>query len=117
MTGVVARRLRRSADGVAANTSRTVSLNWRRLPKPDAAATAGRAMSVVSSRVRAVWARWARAMASGPAPSSSVIDAVEVALAVAEAAGEARHALAVDDAIGDEAHGAGDDVTADVPVR
>ena len=71
--GVVARRLRRSADGVAANTSRTVSLNCRRLPNPDAAATAGSAMSVVSSSVRAVWARWARAMASGPAPSSSVI--------------------------------------------
>ncbi len=71
--GVVARRLRRSADGVAANTSRTVSLNWRRLPKPEAAATAGSAMSVVSSNVRAVWARWARAMARGPAPSSSVI--------------------------------------------
>ncbi len=62
----------RSADGVAPNTWRTVSLNWRTLPNPAAKATDVKSMSVVSMRMRAVWARWARAMASGPAPSSSV---------------------------------------------
>ena len=53
----------------------------------------------------------------GERPGAELVghDAVEVALAVAEAAGEARHALAVDDAVGHEAHGAGHDVTADVP--
>ena len=63
---------RASADGVAANTTRTVSLNWRTLPNPAAKAMDVKSMSVVSMRMRAVWARWARAMASGPAPSSSV---------------------------------------------
>ena len=41
---------------------------------------------------------------------------VEVALAVVEVAGEAGDAVAVDDAVGDEAHRPGDDVTAAVPV-
>ena len=62
-------------------------------------------------------ARWARAIASGPAPSSSTHQAVEVALAVVQVAGEAGDALAVDDAVGDEAHRPGDDVAAAVPLR
>ena len=53
----------------------------------------------------------------GEGPGAELVGhhAVEVALAVAEAAGETGHALAVDDAVADEAHGAGHDVTADVP--
>ena len=64
-------RWRRSL-GAAAYTSRTVSLNWRTLPKPAAKAMSVMPRSVVSISVRAVCARWARASASGPAPSSSV---------------------------------------------
>ena len=41
---------------------------------------------------------------------------VEVALAVVEVPGEAGDAVAVDDAVGDEAHRPGDDVTTAVPV-
>ena len=107
----------RRADGVAPNTRRTVSLNWRTLPNPAAKAMDVKSMSVVSMRMRAVWARWALAMASGPAPSSSVRSRVEVALAVGEPAGQAADALAVDDAVDDEAHRPGDDVAADVPLR
>ena len=102
--GVVARRLRRSADGVAANTSRTVSLNWRRLPKPDAAATAGeRHVRRLEQRAGGVGALGA---GDRERPGAELVGhhAVEVALAVAEAAGEARHALAIDDTVGDEAH-------------
>ena len=62
----------RRADGVAPNTRRIVSLNWRTLRNPAAKAMDVKSMPVVSMRMRAVWARWARAMASGPAPSSSV---------------------------------------------
>ena len=58
---------------MAANTSRIVSLNWRTLPNPAAKAMAVNDIAVVSIRMRAVLARWARAMASGPAPSSSSI--------------------------------------------
>ena len=61
----------RSSRGVSANTSRTVSLNWRTLAKPAANATSAKPSSVVSISVRAVWARCARASASGPAPSSA----------------------------------------------
>ena len=63
----------RSSDGDAANTARTVSLNWRMLRNPAAKAIAVNGRSDVSMSTRAVVARCARAMASGPAPSSSVI--------------------------------------------
>ena len=98
------------ADGVTPNASRTVSLNWRTLPNPAAKAISVKSRWVVSMSTRAVWARCARAMASGPAPSSSVISRVDVALAVSEALGEAAHAFAVDDAVGDEPHRPGDGV-------
>jgi hypothetical protein len=49
-----------------------VSLNCRTLANPDANATSAIAIGVVSTRSRAVWARWARARASGPAPSSAL---------------------------------------------
>jgi hypothetical protein len=55
-----------------AYTSRTVSLNWRTLAKPDANAISVTGSVVVWSRTRAVWARCARASATGPAPSSAV---------------------------------------------
>ena len=62
----------RSCVGVAAYTSRTVSLNCRTLAKPAANATSAKVRSVVSISTRAVCARRARASASGPAPSSAV---------------------------------------------
>ena len=65
--------LRAQSVGDVANTSRTVSLNWRTLAKPAANATSVIGIVVVSISSRAVCARCARAMASGPAPSSSVI--------------------------------------------
>ena len=86
-------RRARSSDGEVANTSRTVSLNWRTLPNPAANATSVNGSVVVSISTRAVWARWARAMASGPAPSSSVSEPVDVALAVVESSGERRRRL------------------------
>ncbi len=55
-----------------ANTSPTVPLNWRTLLKPAAKAMSAIGISVDTSRVRAVWARLARARESGPAPSSWV---------------------------------------------
>jgi len=48
-----------------------VSLNWRTLWKPLANATSVIGSVVVSMRMRAVWARWARARASGPDPTSA----------------------------------------------
>ena len=70
--GAVWRRARvRSSVGVVAKTSRTVSLNCRTLAKPLANATSVNGSAVVSISVRAVWARWARASAIGPAPTSA----------------------------------------------
>ena len=62
----------RSSVGVTANTSRMVELNCLMLAKPAANAISDSGSVVVSVRTRAVWARCARAMASGPAPSSAV---------------------------------------------
>ena len=62
---------RRSPLGVVAKTVRTVSLNWRTLAKPAAKATWASDSSVVSMSSRAVWARWARARARAPAPTSA----------------------------------------------
>ena len=64
------RAVARSAEGVMAKTSPMVSLNWRTLLKPAAKAMSATFMVVETSRVRAVWARLARASDSGPAPSS-----------------------------------------------
>ena len=58
----------RRSVGLAAYTSRIVSLNWRTLRKPAAKATSAKVRSVVSISTRAVWARRDRARASGPAP-------------------------------------------------
>ena len=63
-------RSRAKCVGDDAYTDGTVSLNWRTLEKPAAKATSVIARCVVSMRIRAVWARWARAMAIGPAPIS-----------------------------------------------
>jgi hypothetical protein len=49
----------------------TVSLNVRMLANPAANAMSLIGSVLVSIRSRAVWARWARASASGPAPSSA----------------------------------------------
>ncbi len=59
--------------GVSAKIWRTVSLHCRTLAKPAAKATWATGRSVVSSRMRAVWLRWARARASGPVPTSAVM--------------------------------------------
>jgi hypothetical protein len=61
----------RNSLGDSAKTSRTVSLKVRMLAKPAANATSPRGIVVVSTSRRAVCARWARARASGPAPSSA----------------------------------------------
>ncbi len=53
-------------------TAPIVSLNDLMLPKPAAHATSLAGSCVVSSRIRAVWARCVRAIARRPAPSSSV---------------------------------------------
>ena len=68
-------------------------------------------------RTRAFCARWARARASGPAPSSAVSSRVEVPGAVAEPCRQALDTLALDDAVGDEPHRAAGDVGRDVPAR
>ena len=60
----------RSSVGVLRYTSAIVSLNCRRLPNPAAKAMSLTGSSVAASRERAVCARFARARASGPAPSS-----------------------------------------------
>ncbi len=61
----------RSSLGERAKTSRTVSLKVRMEEKPAANATSAMGSAVVSTSSRAVWARWARASARGPAPSSA----------------------------------------------
>ena len=61
----------RSVVGGTPYTSRTVSLNCRTLANPDANAMSAIPIGVVSTSSRAVCARWARARASGPAPSSA----------------------------------------------
>jgi len=70
-TGPKVRRVARSPVGVVANTAWIVSLNCRTLANPAANATSAAGNDVVSSRTRAVCARWARARASGPAPTSA----------------------------------------------
>lgn len=64
-------RRARSSLGDRAKTSRTVSLKVRIEAKPAAKAISAIGRGVVSMRILAVWARWARARASGPAPSSA----------------------------------------------
>lgn len=68
---VVFGRLLRSSLGERAKTSRTVSLKARIEEKPAAKAISAIGRAVVSINSLAVWARWARANARGPAPSSA----------------------------------------------
>ena len=97
----------RSAVGVDAKTARTVSLNWRRLPNPAPKATSPNGRSVVSMQDPG----GLRPLGPGERERAGTElgdeQAVEVAGAVPEPAGEAGHALPVDDPVGDEAHGAG----------
>ena len=65
-------RVWRSWVGVTAKTSWMVALNCLMLAKPAAKAISDNGSAVDSMRMRAVCARCARAMASGPAPSSAV---------------------------------------------
>ena len=102
---------------MVANTARTVSLNCRTLAKPAAKATSASGRSVVSIRVRAVCARWARASAWAPAPDLGDEQPVQLALAVAEPGGEPADALAVDGAVADQPHRPAHGVGADVPLR
>ena len=66
--------------------------------------------SVVSTRMRAVCARWARASAWAPAPDLGDQQPVQLPLAVAEPGGEPGDALAVDRAVADQPHRPGDRV-------
>ena len=100
-----------------ANTACTVSLNCRTLAKPAANATSVTGRSVVSSSTRAVCARCARASASGPGADLGDQRAVHLALGVAEPARQAGHAVAVDDAVGDQPQRAAGEIAADVPLR
>lgn len=70
--GVIRGAVVRRALGVAAYTVRIVSLNWRTLANPEANAISVTGSPVVCNSTRAVCARWARARATGPAPSSAV---------------------------------------------
>ncbi len=111
-----ARAAMRSSSGLRSYTARIVSLNWRMLPNPDANATSAAGSEVEVSSARAVCARCARESASGPGAELGGEHAGEVARRVPESGGEARHALALDDAVGDEAHGACGEVVAQVPL-
>ncbi len=108
---------RRSSLGVRPKTARIVSLNWRTLAKPAAWATSIRRRRVVSIRMRAVCARWARASASGPAPSSAASWRVSWRSLYARRPREPGDALAVDDPVGDQPHRARGEVAAAVPLR
>ena len=68
-------------------------------------------------RIRAACARWARAESRRSRTDLGDQQAVEVAWAVPETAGESGHAAAVDHAVGDEAHGPSDHLPAGVPLR
>ena len=108
---------RAGRSGRRANTSRMVALNWRSEPKPAAKATSVTGRSVVSSRSRATWARCARASASGPGAEVGQQVPPHLPLAVAEVAGEAGDALALDDPVGDQAHRPAGEVGREVPRR
>ena len=86
------------------------------LANPAAKATSPIGSAVVSISIRAVWARCARARASGPGAELGEQLSLELPGAVAEACGQAGHAIAVDDAVGDQAHRPGHDVGAHVPL-
>ncbi len=110
-------RRARSSVGGRPKTARTVSLNWRMLEKPAAKATSAMGSAVVSISTRAVWARWARARAIGPAPDLGQQQALELADAVAELGGQPGHPGPVDHAVGDEPHGPAHDVGPRRPTR
>ena len=107
----------RSSVGDRAKTSWTVSLNARMLANPAAKATSLMGRGLVSMRTLAVWALWARARASGPAPTSASELALDLADAEAEPAGQAGHTLTINDTVRDEPHGPRDQVGAHVPLR
>ena len=115
------RASRRSTNGAAAPsaqsayTSRTVSLNWRTLPKPAANAMSVIDIEEVSISTRAVCARCAPRQRERSGTELVGDEARQVTAAVPEPAGETGDALAVDDAVGDEAHRPGNDVAAHVP--
>ena len=71
---------------------------------------------VVSSSMRAVCARCARASASGPTPTTDDELTVDVALGVAKLGGKTVHSVAVDHTVGDQPHRAADQVGARVPL-
>ena len=104
------RRRARSSVGVPANTSRTVSLNWRTLEKPAANAMSVIGIAVVSISTRAVWAALRPGERERPAADLGDEQPVELAGAVAEAAGETGDAFAVDDTVGDQSHRPTDDI-------
>ena len=86
------------------------------LAKPAAKAISDSGSAVVSVRIRAVCARCARAMASGPAPSSAVTSRAHLALLVAEPPGQALDAVPVDYPVRDQPHRPAHHVGPDVPL-
>ena len=105
----------RRSRGVVAKTSRTVALNWRTLRKPAEEATSIIGSSVVSSSSRAVWARCARASASGPAPTTADSCRCRWRSVYPSRRRQAGHAVAVHHAVGDQPHRAAHQVGAPIP--
>ena len=114
---VAVRARSRSSVGVTANTARIVSLNWRMLANPLANAICESGTSVVSMRIRARLRPLRAGERDRTGPDLGDELPVQVALAVVELAGEAGDALAVDDAVRDQAHRPPDEVGALVPLR
>ena len=110
-------RASRISLGVIAKIWRIVSLNWRMLEKPAANATSReRQLGRLDQHAGALGALRtserdrARADLGGQLP-------VQVPLAVAEPLAEFGDASAVDDAVGDQAHRAPDQIGSRVPLR
>ena len=109
--------LRRSSVGVVANTSRTVSLNWRMLGKPAANATSvNGSVGRLDQQAGGLGALGAGERERAGAELGDEL-AVQVALAEAEPPREAGDALALDHAVADQPHRAADRVGAQVPLR
>ena len=87
------------------------------LPKPAASATWAKGSSVDSISVRAVWARCGARQRHRSRAHLRTEHAAELALAEAEPARQAGHALAVHDPVGDQPERAAGHVGAPVPGR
>ncbi len=107
----------RNPRGVSAKISCSVSLHWRTLEKPAAKATCamGSAGRLEQDACRLSPLGPGDRQRSGAHLGRD--DTVQLANAVAQAAGESLHPLTVDRSISDESHGAGDHVGPHIPLR